>query len=282
VVVKKGSGVEVEDIISYQGKNVRSNVSPITVGSSATALLEEIPPTAHGTEVLTLINSSLQEDNLRMQPKPSIASIPDPLPSPIQHVFTNAAGAAILRTIGNSGNAESCASSVSTAMAMTNVSLSPSYTDNGGTPVLQPQHAPQNIYSHASQYGNVVMHPLPVAFHDRLLPYSYSDAGWMFMPIGYCPPNTATQYRYGKAQYEAVNSNLYHQHPQQQQYYSQFLGSPSEYSNEGMRYAAIYGQDYWAALYTNHAEPPASGWPNSYHYLNVEAPEFNPSILRLQ
>mmetsp|Transcript_19372 Transcript_19372/g.27610 ORF Transcript_19372/g.27610 Transcript_19372/m.27610 type:complete len:624 (+) Transcript_19372:120-1991(+) len=246
------------------GKIERPNVSPITVGSSVVAFGEEMPPTMLGASKLSHL--SQQED--KGQQTPPAAPITESSQSPIHHVYTNAAGAAILRTIGNAG---SCASSLSSSVPLMNMSVSPSYLDSAP----QPQHMPQKMHPHVSPYGNV-MHPIPLEFNER--PYSYAEAGWMFMPIlpeGYCHPSTVP-YPFSKERYTTVSpASMY-----QQQYFPQVPGSPSEYSNEGMIYAANYGQ--WRPQFSYQTAPPQSDGQNYHHNLNVEAPEFNPNRMRLQ
>ena len=261
-IEKKDLNVEVKE--QRGGKMERPNVSPITVGSSVAAFGDEMPPTMLDESKLSHL--SQQED--KAQQTPPAAPIIEPSKSPIHHVYTNAAGAAILRTIGNAG---SCASSLSSSVPLTNMSVSPSYLDSAP----QPQHMPQKMHPHFSPYGNF-MHPIPQEFNEH--PYSYADAGWMFMPIlpeGYCHPSTVP-YSFSKERYITVSpASMY-----QQQYYPQLPGSPSEYSNDGMMYAADYGQ--WRQQFSYQTAPPQSDGQNYHHNLNVEAPEFNPNRMRLQ
>lgn len=266
---KKDSCVEMKGQVTD-----RPNVSPITIGSSATTLLEEATPSECNLE-----ESKLNE--LSPQLKEVTTSMTGPAPSPIHQVFTNAAGAAILRTISCSGNVGSCSSSVSSNLPLTSLSVSPSHFESGVAPsLLQPQYVPGKIYTPSSHYGNARMYPFSVEINDRIPPYIYSEAGYMFMPVlpeGYYPP-PAVLYPYGKVRYETPSPIMY----QQQHYYPQDMSGPSETSGEGMNYANNFGQDYWGAFHSNRVGPPLPGGPNSYHYLNVEAPEFNPTRFRLQ
>ena len=263
------------------GKVEHSAISPITVGSSISPPLEEGAAAVDSGEAFDRQNTNLcsapkQDIHLGAEQLPQAfeASIAAPSPAPVHHVFTNAAGAEILRCIsGNGGNLGSCVSSLSSAVPATDTSAIPNCMEGANVLYSQQQNA--------SQYGSVVMHPFPAELNNRIPPFPYPEVGWMFMPIvadGYYPPNSVA-YRYDKAPSPNVDPNVYGQ-----QYYPQDYSvpdSPSVYSNEEMLYATNCNQDYWGVQYTNQMSPPPSG-PGFHYHLNVEAPEFNPKQMHLQ
>jgi len=259
----------------HSGKNKSyeemKGLSPITVGSSV--LLEPMPPSNCDLEAPKLCELSPQSTE-------ATTSISETPQSPIHRVFTNAAGAAILRTISCNANTASCSSSVSSNMPLTSFSVSPNQLESGIAPMSQPHYVPGKIFAQSSDFGNVRTYPFSGEVNERLQPYPYSNAGWMFMPVfpeGYYPPPPVL-YPYAKMRYEALSPSIF----QQQHFYPQDMNCPSDTSSGGISYSSNFGPDYWGVFYSNRMGPPLSDGQNHYHYLNVEAPEFNPTKFHLQ